>query len=86
VQWQDPSTETELLVEAMGTLMTLTLPHEEWQNAVTEYALPAWLARHLTVDHVADDIILEAVMLAATLCNSSTAQHLADNGVVRDSK
>lgn len=84
VQWQDPSTEAELLVEAMGTLMTLTVPDREWQSAVAEHALPAWLARHLIVGQAADDVILEAVMLIATLCNSSTAQDLADSGLVRD--
>ena len=79
---QDPTTEVELLVEAMGTLATLSFPRQEWQAVMTDSTLPAWLARQMVVGSAPDDIILQAVILTATVCNEGSAHSIADAGLV----
>ncbi len=70
-------------MEAMGTLANLSLPQCDWQSMMTDSALPAWLASKLIVGEADDDIILEAIMLTATVCNKGSAPSIADAGLVK---
>jgi hypothetical protein len=81
---QDSASEVELLVDAMGSLANLSLPEDDWQGLMADSALPDWLARHLAVGSAPDDVILQAVILTATVCNEGSAQSIADAGLVQN--
>ena len=70
-------------MEAMGTLANLSLPECDWQSTMADSALPTWLAGKLVVGRADDDIILEAIMLIATICNEDSAPSIAEAGLVR---
>ena len=69
----------------MGTLANLSLPQYDWKSMMAESALPTWLAGKLVAGQADDDIILEAIMLTATVCNLDSAPNIADAGLVRAS-
>jgi hypothetical protein len=80
---QDPAPEPDVLVEATGTLAQLNLGAEShWRPVLSGTGMLAWLADHLEAGSIDDDILLEAVILSATVCDGSSAGMMAEAGLV----
>ena len=83
---QDSSTTADVLVEVAGTLAGLALPGFEYGPFLVQHQLHGWLCAMLVAGNADDDIILECVMLAGTVCDASSASLVAHAGLVRRGK
>eukprot|EP00899_Mesostigma_viride_P023928 jgi/Mesvir1/471/Mv11346-RA.1 len=77
-----PETDSELLVEVLGTLGNLTMPEFGLEELITEFDLLRFMGDHLNGGVVEDDIVLEVVIFCGTLCNENLAAMIAEAGIV----
>jgi len=79
---KDPATSTDLLVEILGTLGNLNIPHFDYTNLVYQHDLLSFLTSHIHPGVVEDDIMLEVVIFTGTIANEALAMDLVNSGLV----
>lgn len=80
---RDESTSGELLVEVLGSLGNLTIPEFGFLDLVREHDLLGFLS-HVIGAGAEDDIVLEAVIFAGTICDATTAPLVRLSGLCHD--
>jgi hypothetical protein len=75
----------ELLVEALGILGNITIPHFNYEKLLTDFDLLLWMNDHLLPDAADDDLVLQVVVLLGTLLvDESCAEQVARSGIVQN--
>lgn len=77
-----PDTHQDLLVEIVGVLSNLTIEGFNFSAFIRQHDLLPFLGSYLQPGVVEDDIVLEVVMFAGTLCTVETAEALVRSGMV----
>lgn len=66
------SSHEEFVLECLGTLSNLTIPDLDFTRLLDEYNLLPWLKAKLELPSVADDLVLEVVILLGTVASDSS--------------
>jgi len=77
-----PNINSDLFVEVLGTLANLYIPEFNFEHLVQKHDLLNFISEFAQPGIVEDDILLEIVIFAGTLCNDRTAQEVVDSGLV----
>lgn len=80
---KDENTPSDVLVEVLGTLGNLTIPEFGFLELVREHDLLSFLAQHIR-SGAEDDIVLECVIFAGTICDATTAPLIRVSGLCQD--
>ena len=68
--------DSDVLVEIIGSLASLTADEVDWQNLCTKYELTSNLNKFLVPGFVEDDIVLEVIMLVGSIAGESECSQL----------
>ncbi len=81
---QDGASAADAVVEVVGALASLSLPATfHWGPILARHQLLSWLGAMLVAGNADDDVVLECIMLAGTVCDNSSAHLLAHADLVR---
>lgn len=77
-----PGADLPWWAQVLGTLANLYIPEFNFEHLVQKHDLLNFISEFAQPGIVEDDILLEIVIFAGTLCNDRTAQEVVDSGLV----